>query len=199
MNLTELVHRIVNETLRRLRVSMPAKVVSYDPGRSMVQVEIIQPELMPDGSVEDQPVISEVPVQFLRSGGAKITTPIKAGDTGLLFFCDRDIGQWVSSGNEGAPQSKRTHNISDAVFVPGVQGGGVSSDPDNLVLEHNGGKVVINDDGKIAIGKGEELLALLDEVIEATANGICVPGSYLSTKADLEAIKARLQTIKGSL
>lgn len=151
MNLTDLVQRVVNQTLRELRVAMPGRVVRYDPGRQMVQAEVIQPEVMPDGEVVFQPVIVEVPVSWPRTGGAWMTFPIDRGDTGMLVFTDRDIGAWVSENDEGSPDSKRTHSLTDAVFVPGIQGGGVDANADDVELQYQGSTIHIRSSGQVEV------------------------------------------------
>ena len=151
MNLTDLVQRVVNQTLRELRVAMPGRVVRYEPERQMVQAEVIQPEVMPDGEVVFQPVIVEVPVSWPRAGGAWLTFPIARGDTGMLVFADRDIGAWVSENDEGDPDSKRTHSLTDAVFVPGIQGGGVNANADDVELQYQGSTIHIRRSGQVEV------------------------------------------------
>ena len=151
MNLTELVQRMIEQTLRELRVSMPARVVRYDASRQMVSVDVVQPEAMPDGEIVLQPVIVEVPVSWPRAGGAHLTFPINQGDTGLIVFADRDIGAWVSEGATGAPDSKRTHSLTDAVFVPGIQGGGVSANANDVELQYRGSTIHIRQSGQVEV------------------------------------------------
>jgi hypothetical protein len=151
MNLTDLVQRLIQQTLRELRVAMPARVVSYNASRQIVSVDVIQPEVMPDGEIVAQPVIVEVPVSWPRAGGAWMTFPINRGDTGIIMFADRDIGAWVSEGAEGAPDSKRTHSLTDAVFVPGIQGGGVNANANDVELQYRGSTIHIRRSGQVEV------------------------------------------------
>ena len=151
MILAELVQRIVRQSLRQMRVSMPAVVVAYDAGRSMAQVQIVQPELEPDGTLTEQPVIAEVPVSWPRAGGAHLTFPLARGDTGMVVFADRDIAGWVSENDRSAPDSDRMHGITDAMFVPGIQGGGVASNETDVELSYAGALIRINPEGEVSV------------------------------------------------
>ena len=181
MNLPELVQRIVNDTLRRLRVAMPAEVVSYDPERSMVKVRIVQPELLQDGTTEQQPVIAEVPVSWMRCGGAWITFPINPGDTGLLTFCDADVGGWVSEGDTTGPDSERRHSISDAVFLPGIQGGGVESNPDDVEIQYQGSTIHIRHDGSVEVNAPVVLVNTEDATLNTTTATVNAEDTVLNT------------------
>lgn len=150
MNLPELVQRMIKATMIQMRVSMPARVESYEAGRQMVQVSIVMPERDLDGSLIPQAVINEVPVSFMRCGGAHLTFPIRRGDTGLIVFTDRDVGAWVSDGAT-VSDSDRMHAINDAVFIPGIQAGGVSANPDDVELQYQGCTVHIRKSGLIEL------------------------------------------------
>jgi len=64
----------------------------------------------------------EVPVLCLGGGGGAVTFPINAGDTCLLVFIDRDIDNWVVSGQTNLPPNTvRMHDISDAVAIVGLR------------------------------------------------------------------------------
>lgn len=169
MNLSELVNRLVKETMRRMRVSMPAEVIKYDAGRSMVQVKIVQPEIMPDGEIVDQSIISEVPVSFMQCGGAVLSFPINPGDTGLVVFADRDIGGWVSAGDTGAPETNRTHSITDGVFIPGIQPGGASVNADDVEISYAGSLINIRKDGLIELTGNLKVNGFIEASGEVTA------------------------------
>ena len=98
----------------------------------------------PAGLLRQQLVLrqSRVPVCFPGSGGWKVTFPISKGDTGLLIFCSRSIDRWLSEGGSVDPQDDRTHDLSDAVFVPGLTDFAHPIDPfknDRLTIGKVGG------------------------------------------------------------
>ena len=76
----------------------------------------------------DLPVIERVPICLAHSeqAGLFITIPIKVGGVGEIRFQERSIDNFIKSGDvsfpaEGNKQvSPRHHDLTDAVFVPGV-------------------------------------------------------------------------------
>jgi len=71
------------------------------------------------------PLLSDVPLVVLQGGGKYIKFPVRQGDFALLFFCDKDISVWSSSGAEGQiPPTGRSHSISDAIALVGVNSSG---------------------------------------------------------------------------
>jgi len=102
-----------------LRVSSPAIVKSFD-GRQTVSVQMVAHGLDDSGQEEPLPLLVDVPVQFPRGGGFALTFPIKPGDEGLVVFSDRCIDGWFSSGETGVPPDHRQHDLSDAMFIPGI-------------------------------------------------------------------------------
>lgn len=154
-----------------MRVGMPVRVISYDAARSMVQVQIIQPQRNADGEIVPQPIINEVPVMWPRSGGAYMTFPINAGDTGYAHFADADIGAWVTDG-QAVTDSDRQHHINDAVFYPGPVGGGIAANPDAVEIAYAGALFRINADGTVTIDAPTVTLTGTLEAAEAIIGGI---------------------------
>lgn len=71
--------------------------------------------------VVEYPVLLRCPVVLLNGGGAYLTFPVSVGDRCLLLFCDRDIDNWLEYGAKDIPPgSDRTHDLSDAVALVGV-------------------------------------------------------------------------------
>jgi hypothetical protein len=71
-------------------VTLPCVVVSYDSDKVTItaQPTIRIPMRKEDGtiSMEEIPVLQDVPVMFTRGGGCVITHPIKKGMNVLLFL-----------------------------------------------------------------------------------------------------------------
>jgi hypothetical protein len=117
--------------IANVHTALPAQVMAYNAGAQTVDV---QPQVMrvvqdPDeldahGNalelIESLPQIPGVPIAFPRSGDNWITFPITPGDTGLLIFAERSIDTWRANGRESDPGSLRMHNLSDAIYIPGV-------------------------------------------------------------------------------
>ena len=149
MFLDELINRAVRKAMRETRVSMPARIVSYDAGARRARVQLLQPDRTEDGKTVAQPVITDVPVFMPIGGGASITTPIGGGDTGIVIFADQDIGGWVADGDTSPPDSGRRHSMSDAMFMPGD--GRSAADADNVVISFGGASITLDPGGGVTI------------------------------------------------
>ena len=110
--------------MAELRVSCPAKVVSWDASKQLADVKPLVKDIFEgeDGEVQHVsiPVITNVPVVFPGAGGMRITFPVAVGDTVHLVFCDRSIDAWLDQGGETSPTDQRRHHIADAVAYPGL-------------------------------------------------------------------------------
>lgn len=115
----DLVKKIISEAHYTIKVSLPAKIETYDHTTQKASVKIDLEEIASDGSSIDYPIVKNVPIMFLSSGGASITMPVKKGDHCLLIFCDRDISNWKLGSNR--TETKRTHNLTDAIAIVGLQ------------------------------------------------------------------------------
>lgn len=74
------------------------------------------------GQALDYPPIVECPIVILGGGTGSLEFPIQQGDTGLLCFNDRDMDEWLITGQTGKePASSRLHSFSDAIFLCGVR------------------------------------------------------------------------------
>ncbi len=107
-----------------LRVSLPGRIVSYDP---RLQRADVQPLIMDgyedeDGSrvSEALPIVTDVPVCFPGGGGYRITFPIKAGDTVELRFMSSSIARWKRTGGLVDPADDRRHALPDAIAIPAL-------------------------------------------------------------------------------
>lgn len=83
------------------------------------------PNPAPDGQTSNvllpYPALIQCPVFILQGGGAYLTMPIKAGDTGLVLFNDREITTWLQTGQVAPPQNQRTHDLSDGIYFGGIR------------------------------------------------------------------------------
>lgn len=149
MNLQDLVTKTIQKTLSKLRVAMPATVQKVDLRKSLVEVQIVQPEMI-NGEEVRQPIISDVPILFLQAGGAKITFPIERGDQGLLIFCDRDISAWIDNGSPRV-ESNRTHAMTDAIFIPGLKGGGYETARNEAKISYRNTDITIKRNGDVDV------------------------------------------------
>lgn len=95
-------------------------VQSFDPTTQTASVSINLSRIV-DGSVKAYPVLAQVPVIILQGGLGALTFPIASGDPCLVFFCDRNIDSWVTTGLVSAPESERVHDLSDGIALVGIR------------------------------------------------------------------------------
>lgn len=110
------------ELFRDLYVMRPGEIQSYDPATASATVKLKVKEWTDytGGKSQALPLLADVPVFILQGGGSWIEFPIAKGDPCLVFFSDRDIDTWWTSGNETTPNSLRKHDLSDCIAVVGV-------------------------------------------------------------------------------
>jgi hypothetical protein len=99
-------------------------VTSYDAGkrRASVQPLIRRGYLDEAGKRQTEllPIVNNVPVVFLGSGGARIKFPVRPGDTVLLLFAEASLDLWLAKGGEVDPGDDRRFSLSDGIAIPGL-------------------------------------------------------------------------------
>lgn len=181
-NLSELIKRTMIQTMRQLRVSMPCEVVSYNSKRQMVDVRIVQPEIDLAGNNIPMPVITNIPVSFVRCGNSHITHPINKGDTGFIVFADRDISSWVETNNTSVVDSARTHSMQDSYFVPGIVGGGNNANPNDVEIKYKNSTIHLRKNGDVDINTPSKVNVNASSEVNVTTNKLTVnaPNSYFN-------------------
>lgn len=181
-NLSELIKRTMIQTMRQLRVSMPCEVVRYNSNRQMVDVRIVQPEIDLAGNNIPMPVITNIPVSFVRCGNSHITHPINKGDTGFIVFADRDISSWVETNNTSVVDSARTHSMQDSYFVPGIVGGGTNANPNDVEIKYNNTTIHLRKNGDVDINTPSKVNVNASNEVNVTTEKLTVnaPNSYFN-------------------
>lgn len=181
-NLSELIKRTIIQTMRQLRVSMPCEVVRYNSKRQMVDVRIVQPEIDLAGNNIPMPVITNIPVSFVRCGNSHITHPINKGDTGFIVFADRDISSWVETNNKSVVDSARTHSMQDSYFVPGIVGGGTNANANDVEIKYNNSTIHLRKNGDIDINTPSKVNINASSEVNVTTGKLTVnaPNSYFN-------------------
>ncbi len=96
-------------------------VQSFNPSTQLAVVSVNYKRKISGLLVEYAP-LADCPVVILGGGTASLEFPISQGDTGLLCFNDRDLDEWLVTGQTGKePSTGRLHSFSDAVFICGLR------------------------------------------------------------------------------
>lgn len=120
--LRELLGKIARNIELGLRVAAPATVVSYNAATQRADLTMgFIPVVLGPTEVPMQPIsLPQVPVAWPRTAAGYLTFPIVPGDTGLVVFNDRNLGEWLRLGAPTDPKLSRTHDLADGVFLPGL-------------------------------------------------------------------------------
>lgn len=206
----EVIKEAIKAQLLDLRVSLPAKIESYNAAEQKANITpLLRKKYIKDSKVVNLPVINNVPVQWpSASGGSSfLHLPLKAGDVGLAVFCDRSLDLWKSGDNSiVTPNDPRHHNITDAIFIPGVNAfkSALKNVPsDNAVLQNGKMRIEMDPSGKISIeGSSKEFLTIVDDLLNELINNarvVTALGSMpftVATQERLQLIRDDLATIK---
>lgn len=103
---------------------MPGRVTSFDAGRRRASVQPLLRRGFLDEAGRRQsellPIVNDVPVIFLGSGGARIKFPVRPGDIVLLLFAEASLDLWLAKGGDVDPGDDRRFSLSDGIAIPGL-------------------------------------------------------------------------------
>lgn len=196
----------IRKSLIDLRVSIPVKVLKYDSEAQTVEIQpLIRKKYKTEdgvGNIVDTPVISDVPIEWpsTNNGEAFLTFPLKEGDLGRAAFMDRSIAEWLAGdGSMVTPIDPRIHDISDAVFIPGLRplGSPLSDVSENDIVLKNGNLIMsIDPNGKISISNGtDDLTSLINDLCDAASSITTVTAIGIQPTLN----KSTFTTLKGKI
>lgn len=167
MDLLEIVNRAVRGYARgSIYTALPAKVESVGEFEGMCCVDALPlvARRYEDGRVTESPLLYRVPVVFPSAGGGALTFPVKTGDIVLLVFSMRSLEELLATdGSEKVvPHTARSHNIADAVAIPGFGTfvSNVRPHPENVELKFADAVLAIDPEGTVTIETGSAEMEL---------------------------------------
>lgn len=107
-------------TMRQINCHQVGEIVSFDPATQTAEVKIKMSFLL-NGEIKEYPLLLDCPCIILAGGEGALTLPIKAGDSCLVLFNDRDMDNWYSGGQTMPPRTDRLHDFSDAIALVGLR------------------------------------------------------------------------------
>ena len=157
----DVIKKWIHDSADNIRVSMPAKVVSYDAATNRASVKPVGTYTTKDFQEIEYPTIHSVPMQFPCGvgGTAGVTFPIKAGDGCIVIFADREIEQFLSG---SFCDDMRSHSMNDAYAIPGLysQAAPTVKNNSNDVCLFNAGSLVVLNGGALRITLADGTTAL---------------------------------------
>lgn len=156
----------IRQALTSVNTALPCTV--KEVGRSSVSLELNILRQF-NGKEQDALVLEDVPVVFPQTLSHGVTFPIKAGDTGIALFQQRNIDRWLENANNSTPATTRLHDLSDAVFVPGLQKSGNAPIPSDTVVKSPGMTITLSEGTsgvlKMENAAGDDLVGILKETL----------------------------------
>lgn len=180
---------IIRRALYGVHTSMPGVITAVGVYKG-VRVVSVQPAIQQidtlDG-VSSLKAIDPIPntlvvVPHAEDLGLSITVPLRVGNEGMLHFSERGLDNWIEKGGvqpPAEPVQPRSHDLSDAVFVPGITSVAhpISNWSDDAVEVRNG-------DGTTALSVSPSTVAMRsgDESISLPGDGsIYISGDIVHT------------------
>lgn len=173
-DLLEAMESVVNSELVALHVSLPGRVERYDHTKQQADVKPLLKKRLLDGTVEEYPIVPNVPVMWPRTADFVLAAPLSRGDQVLLVFVERSLDEWLSEGGTPAPVDRRKFNLSDAVAIPGLYSFKQTSPADtseDAVMQFKGSKVTMRKNGDVRVEGGSGNVFLVGSLVAAGSDG----------------------------
>lgn len=207
--LQQVIQEAIKTELLDVHTALPARIETYDPSTQKANIQPLLKKKYKATGDANLPVITNVPVQWVSSSGgsAYITLPLKKGDIGIALFSERSLDKYLSSqGGVVSPEDPRTHDISDAFFIPGAKPfpqALTNVSGSDIIIQNETLRIEIAPEGKLSItgAGGQELLTILDDLLThlLTAKVLTALGEQpfvAATIAELLQDQLNLQEIK---
>lgn len=203
--LDEVINQAIDTALKELHTWLPC-TVSNVRNNGFVDVQPLIQRKYTDGTVVNLPTIQQVPVIQPRGGSYSVKLPVAVGDSGIALFCERSLDNWIVAGGFVDPQDPRMHDISDAVFIPGLYPTSSipAGAPTDMVFQNGKAVFTLQQSGRFKLqNQANELLSALDELVQDLIDALIITGIGPqpfdpSTIAAFTAVKVKIDSLKGT-
>jgi len=151
----QILHEFIESKFLELYSCIPAKITSVDKlSVGLVNVEPTINTRRSDGSVIEFAEYLEIPLSVYSANGglAKITMPVKVGDTVTLLYSQRDTEQYLAGDMSKVYDSEALRVMGEypVVAIPCsyTEAKPIEVDPDNVVLQNDKIITVMKPDGE---------------------------------------------------
>lgn len=101
-------------------------IQEFDPATQLATIKLAIKQVSKiddDGTktITEYPLLMQCPVIVLFGGVDVLTFPIAVGDSCLVLFNDRQIDNWLNSGDGATPSISRVHDLSDGIAIVGIR------------------------------------------------------------------------------
>lgn len=206
---TDILRNAVNTVTNEMHTSMPGIIKSFNPSNNLATIQPALNRNYITGPLS-LPVLENVPIIFPQTNTFSMTYPINAEDPCVLFFSERSIDEYLSTGEQGTPRDRRKFSLSDAYAIPGflsLNKTFPNNDNSSFTINIGNARFKIGADGTFCFhGISEELMDLLTQVVTAIASitvsadqaGIPNPIVPINNSQSFISLLTRLNTLKGN-
>jgi len=172
---------LINSMLAKVRTTMPCQIkkVANNGGLSPIgYVDILPLVQQVDGSgvAYDNGIIFNVPYIRIQGGANAVIIDPQVGDIGLAAFCDRDISRVKKTKAQAAPNSRRKHDMSDAVYL-----GAIIAAAPTQYIQFNDDGITVHSPAKVTVSAPEiDLIAPNVNINASSALAISSPATTIS-------------------
>lgn len=137
------------------------------------------------GQYKEPPLLTDIPLFILGTMGADITFPDIIGTYCLVLTCDRNLANFLLTGEIYPPATTRMHNISDSIALCSIRPFNKSLsnyDTQAINIEYQNGNIKVKDEisinsqGKINLNAATQIN--LDAPMTATTGNLNVGTGY---------------------
>lgn len=153
-DLTDVLENLKLEIFREINSVQIGTIQSFDITDQTATISLNIKKILStndDGTnvLGNRPVLLKCPCVILGGGSSHMTFHVQIGDSCIVFFNDRDIDNWFFEGGENAPNSTRTHDLSDAIALVGIR------NMQNRILDffENGIRIKFDETNKIEMSE----------------------------------------------
>lgn len=115
-SLSEITQLLKDNVMSNLNCHNIGRIIEFDSTTQTCTVELMQIKQFNDGYYTPAP-ITEVPLIMLGAGTGYITMPNPVGTICLLLFLDRNIDNFMETGEQYVPETSRMHDFTDCVAL----------------------------------------------------------------------------------
>jgi hypothetical protein len=102
--------------MSRLNCHNIGRILEFDKLTQTCTVELMQLKQFNQYTITPAP-ITQVPLIILGAGGGHITMPNPVGTICLLLFLDRNMDNFMETGEQYVPDTTRMHDFTDAIAL----------------------------------------------------------------------------------
>lgn len=102
--------------MSRLNVHNIGRIIEFDKNTQTCTVELMILKQFNERIIEPAP-LTDVPLIILGAGGGHITLPNPVGTVCMLMFLDRNMDNFMETGEAYAPETSRMHDFTDCVAL----------------------------------------------------------------------------------